>query len=158
MGMTPRNSGTAQSFRPYPGRQTVPASPSGAQADVGSRPASEALGAGEPPVPVDEQEAPEPDTRPEPDRRADPRTEGRRQLRAARKRRRRISIGCALLIAVCTAVTLVIVAVARDRSPSLLVVTPPPAPVSSPPVVHHAVLVTESTETLGALAPQGGHR
>ena len=51
----------------------------------------------------------------------------------------------------CTAVTLVIVAVARDRSPSLLVVTPPPAPVSSPPVVHHAVLVTESTETLGAL-------
>jgi hypothetical protein len=153
VGMTPRNSGTAQSLRPFPGGQTDLTGPSGAP-EVGSRPVGEVLGGDEHPVPADD---PEP-ARPDVEGRPDPRTEGRRQLRAARKRRRRISIGCAVLIAVCTALTLLIVAVARDRSPSLFVVTPPPALVSSAPVVHHAVLVVESTETLGALAPQGGHR
>lgn len=160
MGMTPRKSGTAQSFHPYPRRQTVPPGPPAALAAEGSRPVGEALEGNGPPAPVDEREAPEPEAELEAEleRRPDPRTEGRRQLRAARKRRRRISIGCAVLIAVCTAVTLLIVAVARDRSPSLLVVNPSSALVSPPPVVHHADPATESTETLGALAPQGGHR
>ncbi len=39
--------------------------------------------------------------------------EGRRELRVARRRRRRITVACALLVAACTAVTLLLVALAR---------------------------------------------
>jgi len=42
--------------------------------------------------------------------------EGRQALRAARRQRRRIAIGCALVVALCLAVTLVIVGIARDRT------------------------------------------
>ncbi len=174
--MTPTNSGTTQSFRPHPRRGTALPGPSGAPTEevgltVGEPPAGDgpvgndapadsvAVAAGDAvavavAAPADSPE----DPRPELERSPDPRTEGRRQLRAARRRRRRISIGCAVVIAACTALTLLIVAVARDRSPVPLVVTPAAALAPSSPVVHLTALDSESTETLGALAPQGGHR
>jgi hypothetical protein len=42
--------------------------------------------------------------------------ESRRALRAHRRQRRRIAIGCAVFIAVCVVITLVIVDIARDRT------------------------------------------
>ena len=123
---TPTDSGTTQSLHPYAGRQTVPAGPAGA-GPLDDPPAPVGDGdqlvdetappdAAAPPAPA---AAPDPattaDLEPEPGR--DPRIEGRRQLRAARKRRRRISIVCAVLIAVCMALTLLLVAIARAARP-----------------------------------------
>jgi hypothetical protein len=45
-------------------------------------------------------------------------TNGRQALRAARRRRRRISIVCAVFIAGCTAITLLIVGIASSRASS----------------------------------------
>jgi hypothetical protein len=39
--------------------------------------------------------------------------EGRRELRVARRRRQRISVACVVLVAACTAGTLLLVALAR---------------------------------------------
>ncbi len=102
----------------------------------------------------------EPETAPpaEPEVASDARTEGRREMRAARRRRRRISIGCAVLIAACTAVTLLVVAIARDRSPNPLVVNPPGAIITSSSARYPAAVPDHlSIETLGAPAPPGGH-
>jgi len=52
------------------------------------------------------------------------RANGRQALRAARRRRRRISIGCAVFVAGCTAITLLIVGVASSRASSPPAVTP----------------------------------
>jgi hypothetical protein len=43
--------------------------------------------------------------------------EGRRALRAERQERRRLAVACALLIAVCLAITILVVSFARTRSP-----------------------------------------
>jgi len=47
----------------------------------------------------------------------DPRTESRRELRAARHHRRRIMVVCALVITACVVMTVLIVGMARDQKP-----------------------------------------
>lgn len=44
--------------------------------------------------------------------------QGRRELRAACHQRRRLAALCAVFVAVCLALTLLVVTLARDRSPS----------------------------------------
>jgi hypothetical protein len=86
------------------------------------------------------------------------RAEGRQALRAARRRRRRISIGCAVLIALCTIATVLIVDLARVRTSGLPAMAPS-ARMASPSTAGHPLLPPyESTATLDALASQGGHR
>ncbi|HUD15982.1 MAG TPA: hypothetical protein VMQ59_01920 [Acidimicrobiales bacterium] len=82
--------------------------------------------------------------------------EGRQALRAARRQRRRIAIGCALVVALCLAVTLVIVGIARDRTtggPQTVVpgVLTGSHQVDLPTAAHHP-----PTESHGAPAPTGG--
>jgi hypothetical protein len=47
----------------------------------------------------------------------DPHRESRSELRAARRVRRRLMVACALVVAVCVLLTVLIVGLARDRSP-----------------------------------------
>jgi hypothetical protein len=49
-----------------------------------------------------------------------PIAEGRRALRAERQDRRRLAVACALVIAVCLVVTILIVGLARSRNPGAL--------------------------------------
>ena len=74
-----------------------------------------------------------PSAGPYPDPDGSARANGRQALRAARRRRRRISIGCAVFIAGCTGITLLIVGIASSRSSSPPVVT---AATASLPGVH----------------------
>lgn len=83
--------------------------------------------------------------------------ETRRALRAQRRQRRRIAIGCAVLIAVCVLITLVIVNIARDRTS----VPQSEGRLTPVAVVHNDFLsasIHPSTDTPGAPAPVGGHR
>jgi hypothetical protein len=92
------------------------------------------------------------------------RAEGRQALRAARRRRRLISIGCAVLIALCTLATVLIVDLARTRTSG------PPAVTRSAPIASWADTVVpagaahlrlprnRSPLILDALASPGGHR
>jgi hypothetical protein len=80
------------------------------------------------------------------------RAEGRQALRAARRRRRRISIGCAVLIALCTIATVLIVDLARVRTSGLPAMAPPARMASPSTGVHLLVPRYESTATLDALA------
>jgi hypothetical protein len=163
--MTPADSGTTKSLHPHRRRQPLfPGTPPGEDPGSdrpdpppsGSEPEDQASPAIGPAVAA----GPEPplETEPEPEPGHDARNETRSTLRAARRRRRRSSIGWAVLIAVCTALTLLIVAAARDRAPGPQVLTPAAPFAASPPVDHQAVPQFHSIETLGASAPQGGHR
>ena len=49
--------------------------------------------------------------------------EGRRALRAERQERRRLAVACAVVIAICLVVTILIVGLARNRAPGA--VAPP---------------------------------
>ncbi len=80
------------------------------------------------------------------------RAEGRQALRAARRRRRRISIGCAVLIALCTIATVLIVDLARVRTSSLPAMAPSARMASPSTAVHPLLPRYESTSTLDALA------
>jgi len=87
-----------------------------------------------------------------------PRVDRRRAERAERRQRRRISVGCALLVAVCLVITILIVGMARNRNPGVQVVVPGLA-VAAPafhsrPTVH----TVHSDKVLGAAAPEGGNR
>ncbi len=68
-------------------------------------------------------------------------------------------MGCALLVAVCLVITILIVGMARSHNPGAQVVVPglalaaPPA-FDSPPTIH----AVHTTEVLGAKAPEGGNR
>jgi hypothetical protein len=83
--------------------------------------------------------------------------ESRRALRAHRRQRRRIAIGCAVFITVCVVITLVIVNIARDRTS-----TPQSAAPSPEGAVVHIdrsfIALAPSTDIPGAPAPVGGHR
>ncbi len=68
--------------------------------------------------PVASPEAPVPVVQP------DSRADVRRSLRAARRHRRHIMVGCAVVIAVCVVLTLLIVGMARDRRPATQVIVP----------------------------------
>jgi hypothetical protein len=111
VGTTPEESGTTTtSTEPYPGhREPSPGPPDfvvNQGADQGADQRPPAVG---PP-------GPDPQDR--------VRAEGRQALRAARRQRRRISIGCAVLVAVCMAITVLIVDLARDRTSGPQVVLP----------------------------------
>jgi hypothetical protein len=93
------------------------------------------------------------------------RAEGRRAMRAARKQRRRISVGCAVLITVCVVITVLIVGLARDRASGPQVVAPEAALARSLQATPAGSVdprlpaeKTSSIESQGAEAPQGGHR
>jgi len=97
-----------------------------------------------------------------------PRVDRCRAERAERRQRRRISVGCALLVAVCLVITILIVGMARNRSPGAQVVVPgaalaTPAAVNSLPTVHpvhrvHPVHPVHPDKARGAVAPEGGNR
>ena len=149
MGTTPTEPGTTKTSRLYPTpeealdraaqAQGLPGDPEGAEA-VAPAPAPtrgqahlQLDAVGEDPVTVS-------------------RAEGRQALRAARRRRRRISIGCAVLIALCTIATVLIVDLARVRT-SGLPATAPLTRMASPPTAAQPLLPRyESTATLDALA------
>ncbi len=85
-------------------------------------------------------------------------TDSRRNLRVARQQRRRLSILCAVLVAVCLAVTILIVSLARTRTsgpttvvPAWALSAPSPAPASVVPTIHRIV-------SHGATAPEGANR
>jgi hypothetical protein len=82
--------------------------------------------------------------------------ESRRALRAHRRQRRRIAIGCAVFITVCVVITLVIVDIARDRTSTPQSAGPSPRAVV--PIDRSFIALTPSTDIPGALAPLGGHR
>jgi hypothetical protein len=86
------------------------------------------------------------------------RAEGRQALRAARRRLRLISIGCAVLIALCTIATVLIVDLARVRTSGLPAMAPSTRMASPSTDVHPLLPPYESTATLDALASEGGHR
>ncbi len=85
--------------------------------------------------------------------------DSRRAQRIARHQRRQLTVACAVLVAVCLALTILIVSLARDRGSG------PPASGQSAvgPVVHVVQLrspdpVTIPTHQPGATAPEGDHR
>ncbi len=92
--------------------------------------------------------------------------DGRRAVREARKHRRRTAWICALFVAVCLALTIVVVTLARYRpapplssagalAPS---VSPFPSTRTSPAVNPVDSIVLPSPSSLGAAAPEGGTR
>lgn len=88
---------------------------------------------------------------PSPDR---PRTDSRRALRDARRQRRRASVVCAVVVAVCLALTILVVDLARNRAAGPQGVGPALAllPVTHPRFVP---LDPQPPETHGAAAPEG---
>jgi hypothetical protein len=109
------------------------------------------------PVPV----APEPGAGGPAAESVDPGSAGRRALREARRQRRRLMAVCAVIIAACLAMTVLIVGMARDRpvqdSPTGVIVHPvadlPTAPTPNRQrLTHHHRAVPP-----GAPAPEGGH-
>jgi hypothetical protein len=78
-------------------------------------------------------------------------------------------LGCAVMIAVCVVLTVLIVSIARDRRPSSGVVLTDVAPVAllgaGEPLIHTdsahasnvAVVITRSTPNPGAPASEGAH-
>jgi hypothetical protein len=63
-----------------------------------------------------------------------PRHEERRALRAARRRRQRLAVACAALVAFCLGVTILIVVMAGNRTPGPQVVTALPAVSAAPSI------------------------
>jgi hypothetical protein len=87
-----------------------------------------------------------------------PQVDGRRAHRLARHQRRRISIGCAVLVAVCLAITILIVGMARNRTPGAQVVLPALA-LAIPPVDSRPFVPTvPPNQFRDAAASEGGHR
>ena len=90
-----------------------------------------------------------------------PRVDRRRAERSERRQRRRISVGCALLVAVCLVITILIVGMARNRNPGAQVVLPGLASAApafdSRPTVHNVHNV-HNDKVRGAVAPEGGNR
>jgi hypothetical protein len=86
------------------------------------------------------------------------RLDARRAQRAARQQRRHIAMACAVLVAVCLAITILIVGMARNRTPGAQVVMPAvalaiPARTDSLP----ASPAHQPNTFRGATAPEGGH-
>ncbi len=100
---------------------------------------------------------------PYPDSDGNTRAKGRQALRAARRRRRRISIVCAVFVAGCTAITLLIVGIASSRASSPQAVTPsapmfPDVHVDYAALPSRAISTNQSYRDLDAAASRGGHR
>jgi hypothetical protein len=88
-----------------------------------------------------------------------PPVDGRRAHRAARQQRRHLAVGCAVLIAACLVITILIVAMARSRTPGTQVMVPALA-VAVPVYPDSLALVptVPFNQFLGVSAPEGGHR
>jgi hypothetical protein len=88
-----------------------------------------------------------------------PRVDGRRAHRAARQQRRHLAVGCAVLIAACLVITILIVDMARSRTPGTQVIVPALA-VAAPahPDSHSVIPTVPFNQFLGVSAPEGGHR
>ncbi|MGA2837468.1 MAG: hypothetical protein ABSF84_12805 [Acidimicrobiales bacterium] len=92
--------------------------------------------------------------------------DGRRALREARRRRRRTTWICAAFVALCLALTIVVVTLARYRTaptlPSVgaIATSIHPDPSGLPPPAGPRIdsTVLPSTSSLGAAAPEGGTR
>jgi len=82
--------------------------------------------------------------------------EGRRSLREARRQRRRAMWLCAAVVALCLALTIVVVMLARYRpvSTSSASATSVAHPSVAAPVVDHVLVATSPSR--GAPAPEGG--
>jgi hypothetical protein len=79
----------------------------------------------------------------------------RRALREARRRRRQLALFCALAIAVCLVLTVLIVDLARDRTPSSTASGAPLVAAARGPVERSVVPVPNVP---GAAASEGGIR
>lgn len=93
------------------------------------------------------------------------RPDGQRALRTARRQRRRLTVACALVVAVCLALTLLIVDLSRSRTNGAdALLSPPSLRLSGTGPVLPAVPFSvgsrpaSSTESPGATAPEGGNR
>jgi hypothetical protein len=87
-----------------------------------------------------------------------PPADSRKTLRAARQQRRRLSILCAVLVAACLAVTILIVSLARTRASGPTRVTPASALPIPTPLRDSAVPTIDPILSQGAPAPEGGNR
>lgn len=106
-----------------------------------------------------------PSAHPYPDPDSGARVNGRQALRAARRRRRRISIACAVVIAGCTAITMLIVGIASSRASSPQSASPTGTGMAGVHVALRTVPDTPDTQRLSqssrdvdAAASRGGHR
>jgi hypothetical protein len=93
---------------------------------------------------------------------ADPKAEGRQALRAARRQRRRLMIGCAVVITICLALTVAIVVMAGNRSPAspaapAAAASAPAAPISVTAAAQSRP-ISHAHHTTGATAPKGANR
>jgi len=68
-------------------------------------------------------------------------------------------VGCALLVAVCLVITILIVGMARSHNPGAQVVVPGLA-LAAPPAFesHPTVHTVHTVQVRGAEAPEGGNR
>jgi hypothetical protein len=85
------------------------------------------------------------------------RSESQRAARSERRFRRRLAIACALLVAGCLVVTILIVELARTRAAGLPAPASGSALVSIQPQPPPATPTTRSFGADGATAPEGGH-
>jgi hypothetical protein len=68
-------------------------------------------------------------------------------------------VGCALLVAVCLVITILIVGMARSRNPGPQVVVPGLSLAAPPAFDSHPTVHTVYTDKVrGAVAPEGGNR
>ncbi len=78
---------------------------------------------------------------------------GRRELRAARRQRRRLAMWCAAFVAVCLVLTVVVVGIARARPPGPQVVQ-----TTATAIVGGAPAPQAPFDSRGTQPPEGGHR
>jgi hypothetical protein len=80
----------------------------------------------------------------------------RRALRVARRRRRQLALLCALAIGVCLLLTVLIVGLARDRTPSSMARPPLVMAAGGPIVLSVVSVVLPAPITPDAAGSQGG--
>jgi hypothetical protein len=143
----------ADPFGPPPSTSTPPTEAGGGTPDetlddgtpLGSsaRPSTSAPGAAEDPAPGRDSGVEEP---------VEVARETRREVREARHRRRQLMVACAVVVAACLVLTILIVTMARQRPSGLPVQT---APRAEAVATYRSAPVP--TPNHGAVAPQGGH-
>jgi hypothetical protein len=147
---TPEGRGSTTSSPPlYPRTSVTPA-------------AALSLAAGTAPAPTEPAptELEPPGLRPDAEPETESPAETRGALRAARRRRRHVMVGCALVVAVCLVLTLLIVNIARGRRPGSGVVPVVALAVPTQPASRAAPLVTVRSSIVrpDATASEGDNR
>ena len=145
--MTPTESGTTP--RPPDPHPPVPSDAPPEVACVGSAPTARPIGTDPPSGRAGVSGTVRSEPSPGP-----PQADNRRALREKRRERRRLSVLCAVVVAVCLVLTILIVGMARNRPTGPQVVGP--ALVISPTNQPHVVPPDpQPPETHGAAAPEG---